>query len=98
MVTQLFQKADTDGSGARDKVELQNLLGQHGVDPRDIDVIMTATDIDGDGLIQFDEFMKSYDLVTDCLSRHRLTTPATHDTGITSLMRKVSHQAVSVNL
>merc|ERR1712113_951226 len=57
---QLFKAADTDGSGALDKEELQAALKKLGFswmeDDKNVEKVAKKGDKDGDGLIALDEF------------------------------------------
>ena len=56
-----FALIDTDGSGKIDKQEMNNFLAQKGIDEdhrlQIIDVVFSACDLDGNGLIELNEFI-----------------------------------------
>mmetsp|Transcript_99098 Transcript_99098/g.279980 ORF Transcript_99098/g.279980 Transcript_99098/m.279980 type:complete len:526 (-) Transcript_99098:23-1600(-) len=60
-----FKTFDVDGSGCIDKEELKRLLGMHGVGDvmqvqvteNEVNAIMQEVDLNGDGRIDFDEFL-----------------------------------------
>lgn len=58
-VRQVFEEFDVDGSGALDKSELQILCGATGrmVTGDDLQHLFRRLDSNGDGVIQFDEFL-----------------------------------------
>jgi len=58
-----FQKFDADGSGAIDKQELQKLselLGHKIAEGDELDNALKSLDLNGDGVIDFEEFSRWY--------------------------------------
>jgi len=67
-----FDKFDKDGNGAIDRVEAHELLSSAGLTPTQEQVSSTISsmDLDGDGLIQWEEFRQAVESAAEPVSPH----------------------------
>merc|ERR1712070_500020 len=68
----VFQNADKDGNGTLDRKEFQACLksADLGLKNKQIKALMAQTDMDGDGLISYEEFVPTcFDMLVEVLSK-----------------------------
>ena len=59
LIKDIFHKADADGSGKLDRQEFKDCLrsADLGLTKKEINLLMSEVDLDGDGLVDFEEFV-----------------------------------------
>merc|ERR1712091_212276 len=55
----VFAKADSDGNGVLDRKEFKKCLkaAELGLTKKDINILLSETDVDGDGMVTYEEFV-----------------------------------------